>query len=73
MPTLIYNPGGPDEQVFVLGDAAVTIGRAEDQAICTPHRSLSRSQARIYSIRDHETEGATMPESAMVAQRQKLR
>ncbi|WP_437288944.1 ATP-binding protein [Sorangium sp. So ce406] len=47
MPTLIYNPGGPDEQVFVLGDAAVTIGRAEDQAICIPHRSLSRSQARI--------------------------
>ncbi|WP_437735086.1 ATP-binding protein [Sorangium sp. So ce1335] len=47
MPTLIYNPGAPDEQVFVLGDAAVTIGRAEDQAICIPHRSLSRSQARI--------------------------
>ncbi|WP_437962991.1 ATP-binding protein (plasmid) [Sorangium sp. So ce119] len=47
MPTLIYNPGGPDEQVFVIGDAAVTVGRAEDQAICIPHRSLSRSQARI--------------------------
>ncbi|WP_437953703.1 ATP-binding protein [Sorangium sp. So ce296] len=47
MPTLIYNPGGPEEQVFLIAEADVTIGRAEDQAICIPHRSLSRSQARI--------------------------
>jgi two-component system, NtrC family, sensor kinase len=45
--TLVYNPGQPDEKVFAIGEAAVTIGRAEDQAICIPHKSLSRSHARI--------------------------
>jgi signal transduction histidine kinase len=47
VPTLIYNPGEPDEKCFAIGDAAVTIGRAEDQAICVPHKSLSRCHARI--------------------------
>ncbi len=47
MATLVYNPGQADETVFAIGDAAVTIGRAEDQSICIPHRSLSRSHARI--------------------------
>lgn len=47
MPTLVYNAGGPDEKAFVIGSDTVTIGRAEDQPICIPHKSLSRSQARI--------------------------
>lgn len=47
MPTLVYDPGGPEERVFVIRDEVVTIGRAEDQTICLPHRSLSRNQARI--------------------------
>lgn len=47
VPTLVYNPGELDEKAFQIGDAAVTIGRAEDQTICIPHKSLSRSHARI--------------------------
>ena len=47
MATLVYNPGQPDERAFAVGDAAVTIGRADDQGICIPHKSLSRSHARI--------------------------
>ena len=47
MATLVYNPGQPDEKIFAISDAAVTIGRAADQAICIPHKSLSRSHARI--------------------------
>lgn len=46
---LVYNPGQPDEQTYPLGDATLTIGRADDQAICIPHRSLSRQHARIES------------------------
>jgi two-component system NtrC family sensor kinase len=45
--TLVYNPGQPDEKAFAIVDAAVTIGRADDQGICIPHKSLSRSHARI--------------------------
>jgi two-component system NtrC family sensor kinase len=46
--TLIYNPGQPDEKAFAIAaDAAVIIGRADDQGICIPHKSLSRSHARI--------------------------
>jgi len=45
--TLVYNPGQPDENAFAIGEAPVTVGRAEDQAICIPHKSLSRSHARI--------------------------
>ena len=44
---LIYNPGEPDEKAYPIGEAAVTIGRGDDQTICIPHRSLSRSHARI--------------------------
>ncbi|RKH11150.1 FHA domain-containing protein [Corallococcus sp. CA047B] len=44
---LVYNPGQPDELSYPLGDAPLTIGRADDQAICIPHRSLSRQHARI--------------------------
>ncbi|MRG92335.1 ATP-binding protein [Polyangium spumosum] len=47
MPTLVYNPGEPDERSFPIGEASVTIGRAEDQGIYIPHKSLSRSHARI--------------------------
>ncbi|RKG88233.1 FHA domain-containing protein [Corallococcus terminator] len=44
---LVYNPGQPDELSYPLGDAPLTIGRADDQVICIPHRSLSRQHARI--------------------------
>jgi len=44
---LIYNLGQPDEMTFRVGASPVTIGRASDQAICIPHRSLSRFHARI--------------------------
>ncbi|MCY1030639.1 FHA domain-containing protein [Corallococcus sp. BB11-1] len=44
---LVYNPGQPDELSYPLGDAPVTLGRADDQTICIPHRSLSRQHARI--------------------------
>ncbi len=47
MATLVYNPGEADESCFSIRDAAVSIGRAEDQGICIPHKSLSRSHARI--------------------------
>ncbi|NBD09299.1 FHA domain-containing protein [Corallococcus silvisoli] len=46
---LVYNPGQSDELTYPLGDATITIGRADDQAICIPHRSLSRQHARIES------------------------
>ncbi|WP_223633028.1 FHA domain-containing protein [Corallococcus sp. EGB] len=46
---LVYNPGQPDELSYPLGDAPITIGRADDQGICIPHRSLSRQHARIES------------------------
>ncbi|XXY46123.1 ATP-binding protein [Sorangium sp. So ce269] len=76
MPTLIYNPGGPEEKIFDLGDAAVTIGRAEDQAICIPHRSLSRSQARIeraegrFFIVDLKSKNGTFVNGARVQRRE---
>ncbi|RKG88477.1 FHA domain-containing protein, partial [Corallococcus sp. CA053C] len=44
---LVYNPGQADELSYPLGDAPLTIGRADDQSICIPHRSLSRQHARI--------------------------
>ncbi|MHA7631680.1 FHA domain-containing protein [Corallococcus sp. M7] len=47
VPMLVYNPGQPDELSYPLGDAPITIGRADDQGICIPHRSLSRQHARI--------------------------
>ncbi len=47
MATLVYSPGQPEEQIFAIGEAVVTIGRADDQGICIPHKSLSRSHARI--------------------------
>jgi signal transduction histidine kinase len=47
MANLVYNPGEADEKVFLIDDAIVTIGRADDQTICIPHKSLSRSHARI--------------------------
>ncbi|WP_157906440.1 ATP-binding protein [Sorangium cellulosum] len=78
MPTLIYNPGGPEEQVFLIGDAAIAIGRAEDQAICIPHRSLSRSQARIepsegrFFIVDLQSKNGTFVNGARV-QRKEIR
>ncbi|RKI01696.1 FHA domain-containing protein [Corallococcus sp. AB038B] len=46
---LVYNPGQPDELSYPLGDVPITIGRADDQGICIPHRSLSRQHARIES------------------------
>ncbi|WP_437980260.1 ATP-binding protein [Sorangium sp. So ce117] len=76
VPTLIYNPGGPEEQVFVIGDTAVTIGRAEDQAICIPHRSLSRSQARIepsegrFFIVDLQSKNGTYVNGARIQRRE---
>ncbi|WP_437678789.1 ATP-binding protein [Sorangium sp. So ce131] len=78
MPTLIYNPGGPEEQVFVIGDASVTIGRAEDQTICIPHKSLSRNQARIelsegrFFIVDLQSKNGTFVNGVRV-QRKELR
>ncbi|MGK4009182.1 ATP-binding protein [Sorangium sp. So ce1036] len=78
MPTLIYNPGGPEERVFVIRDEVVTIGRAEDQTICIPHRSLSRSQARIersegrYFLVDQQSKNGTFV-NGMRIQRKELR
>ncbi|WP_236644396.1 ATP-binding protein [Sorangium cellulosum] len=76
MPTLIHNPGGPEEQVFFIGGASVTIGRAEDQAICIPHRSLSRSQARIelsegkFFIVDLQSKNGTFVNGARIQRRE---
>ncbi len=47
MPRLIFKRGQADEAAFPLGEPNVTIGRANDQAICIPHPSLSRHHARI--------------------------
>jgi signal transduction histidine kinase len=76
LPTLIYNPGGPEEQAFSIGDIAITIGRAEDQAICIPHRSLSRSQARIepsegrFFIVDLQSKNGTFVNGARVLRKE---
>jgi signal transduction histidine kinase len=78
MPTLVYNPGTVEERVFVLGDAVVTIGRAGDQDICIPHKSLSRSQARIepsqgrFFIVDLQSKNGTFV-NGMRVQRKELR
>src|SRR5687768_16159242 len=50
MPQLIVNPGLPNEHVFQIGPGAATIGRTEDNAICVPHKSVSRHHARIASV-----------------------
>jgi signal transduction histidine kinase len=78
MPTLVYNPGGPEERVFVIRDEVVTIGRAEDQTVCIPHRSLSRSQARIersegrYFLVDQQSKNGTFV-NGMRVQRKEIR
>ena len=72
MATLVYNPGLPDEKCFAIGAEAVAIGRAEDQAICIPHRSLSRSHARIepaagrFFISDLDSKNGTLVNGARV-------
>jgi adenylate cyclase len=44
---LIMNPGALDEQVFVLPEGPVTIGRTPDCTVCVVHKSLSRRHARL--------------------------
>ena len=46
MATLVYRPGEPDERSFLVTDAAVTLGRGQEQDIAIQHRSLSRRHAR---------------------------
>jgi signal transduction histidine kinase len=48
----VWKPGEPDEQTFVLGEGTATVGRSPDQTICLPHRSLSRSHARVERAND---------------------
>ncbi len=72
MPTLVYNPGELGEVEFAIEGAAVTIGRAESQTICIPHKSLSRSHARIepdggsYFIVDLDSKNGTFVNGARV-------
>ncbi len=47
MATLVYRPGQTDERSFVVSDAAVTLGRGQEQDITIPHKSLSRRHARV--------------------------
>ena len=76
MATLVYNPGQSDEKVFAIGEAAVTIGRAEDQSICIPHKSLSRSHARIepegerYVVVDLGSKNGTLVNGVRVQRRE---
>ncbi|WP_375767599.1 GAF domain-containing protein [Archangium gephyra] len=44
---LIMNPGAPDEQVFLLPEGPVTIGRAAECSVGVIHKSLSRLHARL--------------------------
>ncbi|AKT37852.1 ATP-binding protein [Chondromyces crocatus] len=76
MPTLIYNPGEPDEEAFLLGDTIATIGRADDQTIRIPHASLSPTEARLepsdgkYFVVDVETRNATFVNGIQVQRRE---
>jgi two-component system, NtrC family, sensor kinase len=74
--TLVYNPGEPDEKSFAIRHAAVTIGRAEDQGVCIPHKSLSRSHARIepsagrFFVVDLESKNGTLVNGVRVQRRE---
>jgi signal transduction histidine kinase len=76
MPTLVYNSGAPDESSFPVGEEAVTIGRAEDQAIYIPHKSLSRSHARIepsdgrFFVVDLDSKNGTLVNGVRVKRRE---
>ncbi|MDI1449273.1 ATP-binding protein [Polyangium sp. 6x1] len=76
MPTLVYNPGEPDERCFPIGEASVTIGRAEDQGIYIPHKSLSRSHARIepsegrFVVVDLESKNGTLVNGVRVKRKE---
>ena len=50
MPQLTLNPGLSNEQIFEIRDGVSTIGRTDDNAICVPHKSVSRRHARIESV-----------------------
>ncbi len=66
MATLVYNPGKPEEKSFLIGAEAITVGRAKEQAVCIPHKSLSRNHARIepvggrFFITDLESKNGTL-------------
>jgi adenylate cyclase len=47
VPRLILNPGKSDERAFELREGALTVGRADGNDLCVPHRSLSREHARV--------------------------
>lgn len=78
MAWIVHNPGAPDETTFALEGEETTVGRAEDQAICVRHRSLSRSHARIerrdgrFFVVDLESKNGTRVNGARV-QREELR
>jgi adenylate cyclase len=45
--SLVMNPGGPEEQAFVLSPGTVTIGRTSDNQVVCVHKSLSRKHAQV--------------------------
>lgn len=47
MPTFVYKPGHPDEQLFDVERLPAYIGRSRDQTVCLTHGSLSRQHARL--------------------------
>ena len=47
MPTLIVNPGRPDERTHELGEGVTVIGRAAECGIAILDRSLSRQHAQL--------------------------
>ncbi len=76
MPSLVLSLGEPDEKAYPLRAPNVTIGRAEDQTICIPHRSLSRSHARIeqqensFFITDLQSKNGTFVNGQRVQRRE---
>ncbi len=78
MLVLVYNEGRVDEMRVPIGAEPITIGRGEDQTVSIPHRSLSRSHARIeasegrFFISDLRSKNGTFLNGVQL-QRQELR
>jgi signal transduction histidine kinase len=73
---LVYRPSEPEEQSFALGGRSLTIGRGTDQDISIPHKSLSRSHARIeavdgsYVVFDLDSKNGTLVNGVRVQSRE---
>jgi adenylate cyclase len=46
-PRLVLQPGSSEEQIIDLPHGTTTIGRSRENAVCIPHKSLSRAHAVI--------------------------